>query len=231
MTVARAIDLTHRYGGTLTVDRVNLDVATGRVIGLLGPPGAGKTTLIKLFAGLIVPTGGTVEVNGGDPRKPRTRRRIGVALHETGFPQALRVSEVIDYVSAHHGDPCARDDLLELFDLHDVQHRRAATLNPGLKRRLAVALAFTGRPDVVFLDGPATGVDAGGRHTLWNAITAYRTDGGTVVLTGRRLSQVEAIADRVVVLDTGRVIADDGVDAIRNRHQPAARVPATFARP
>lgn len=217
MTVARAVNLSHRYGDNLALDRINLDVEAGQLVGLLGPNGAGKSTLIKLFTGLRIPSAGTVELHGEDPRKPAARRLIGVTPQETGLPETLRVGEVIDYVSNHFPDPADRDELLDRFGLNQMRRKQTGALSGGQKRRLAVALAFVGQPDLVFLDEPTTGLDVEARRALWDAIAAFHADGGTVVLTSHYLAEIEALADRVVVIGDGRVLADDNVDAIRNR--------------
>ncbi|MEV4512999.1 ABC transporter ATP-binding protein [Dactylosporangium sp. NPDC049525] len=214
MLLARTIDVTRRYGEHLALDGVSLDIPAGGVVGLLGPNGAGKSTLINLLVGLRRPTSGTAELFGGDPRDPASRRRIGVTPQETGLPATLRVSECVAFVAAHFADPIPAGELLEGFGLAEVARRQTGGLSGGQKRRLAVALAFVGRPELVFLDEPTTGLDVQARRELWSYIAAYgRT--GTVVLTSHYLEEIEALADRVVVIGGGRVLADDTVEAIR----------------
>ncbi|MCM0678190.1 ABC transporter ATP-binding protein [Micromonospora phytophila] len=216
MILARADQLSRRYGDVLALDRVDLDVRAGELVGLLGPNGAGKSTLLNLLVGLRRPTAGRVELFGGDPRDPASRRRIGVTPQETGLPGTLRVGEVVDFVSAHHPDPVPRAELLDRFGLGELARRQTGGLSGGQRRRLAVALAFAGRPRLVLLDEPTTGLDVEARHTLWEAIRAFHDDGGTVLLTSHYLEEVEALARRVVVIGQGRVLADDTVDAIRD---------------
>ncbi|MEU0555461.1 ABC transporter ATP-binding protein [Dactylosporangium sp. NPDC006015] len=218
MLLARTVDVTRRYGtgakAQVALDGVSLDIHAGGVVGLLGPNGAGKSTLVNLLVGLRRPTSGTVELFGGDPRDPAARRRIGVTPQETGLPATLRVRECVAFVAAHFADPVPTGELLEGFGLTEVAGRQTGGLSGGQKRRLAVALAFVGRPDLVFLDEPTTGLDVQARRDLWAHIRAYgRT--GTVVLTSHYLEEIEALADRVVVLAGGRVLADDTVAAIR----------------
>ena len=215
MILARAIDATRRYGDVTALDRVNLDVRAGELVGLLGPNGAGKTTLVNLLVGLRRVTSGRVELFGGDPRDPARRQRIGVTPQETGLPSTLRVGEVVDFVAAHYPDPVDRDELLERFGIADLVKRQTGGLSGGQKRRLAVALAFVGRPRLVFLDEPTTGLDVQARHALWEAIRSFHEQGGTVLLTSHYLEEIEALAQRVVVLGKGRVLADDSVEAIR----------------
>ncbi|RUL91021.1 MULTISPECIES: ABC transporter ATP-binding protein [Micromonospora] len=213
--LARAERVSRRYGDVLALDQVDLEVRAGELVGLLGPNGAGKSTLISLLVGLRKPTSGRVELNGGDPRDPASRRQIGVTPQETGLPGTLRVGEVVDFVSAHYPDPVPRGDLLDRFGLADLVRRQCGGLSGGQKRRLAVALAFVGRPRLVVLDEPTTGLDVEARHTLWEAIRTFHADGGTVLLSSHYLEEVEALARRVVVIGQGRVLADDTVDAVR----------------
>ena len=215
MILARARDLTRRYGDTLALDRVDLDVRAGELVGLLGPNGAGKSTLVSLLTGVRRPTSGTVELCGGDPRDPATRRALGVTPQETGLPGALRVGEVVDYVRTHYPDPLSRAELLDRFGLSDLVRRQTGGLSGGQKRRVAVALAFVGRPRIVFLDEPTTGLDVEARHALWDGIREFHAGGGTVVLTSHYLEEIEALARRVVVIGGGRVLADDTVAAVR----------------
>ncbi|MEV4462495.1 ABC transporter ATP-binding protein [Micromonospora echinofusca] len=215
MILARAEAVSRRYGDVLALDRVDLEVCAGELVGLLGPNGAGKSTLLNLLVGLRRPTAGRVELFGGDPRDPASRRRIGVTPQETGLPGTLRVGEVVDFVAAHHPDPVPRGELLDRFGLGELARRQTGGLSGGQRRRLAVALAFVGRPRLVLLDEPTTGLDVAARHTLWEAIRAFHDDGGTVLLSSHYLEEVEALARRVVVIGHGRVLADDTVDAIR----------------
>ena len=215
MILARAVDATRRYGDVLALDRLNLDVHAGELVGLLGPNGAGKSTLVGLLTGVRRPTSGTVELCGGDPRHPATRQTLGVTPQETGLPGALRVGEVVDFVRAHYPDPLGKAELLARFGLSELVKRQTGSLSGGQKRRVAVALAFVGRPRIVFLDEPTTGLDVEARHALWDAIRQFHSDGGTVVLTSHYLEEIEALAQRVVVIGGGRVLADDTVAAVR----------------
>lgn len=217
MTLARATHVTHRYGAVTALYDVSLDIHPGELVGLLGPNGAGKSTLINLLTGLRAPSSGTVELFGGDPRQAANRQHIGVTPQDTGLPASLRVGEVVDYVAAHFNNPLPSQELLEKFGLEDLRRRQTGGLSGGQRRRLAVALAFVGRPKLVFLDEPTTGLDVEGRHSLWEAIRAFHLDGGTVVLTSHYLEEIEALAHRVMVVSGGRVLADDTVEAIRDR--------------
>ena len=213
--LARAVDVRRTFDATVALDGVSLDVPAGQLIGLLGPNGAGKSTLISLMLGLRRPTSGTVELFGGDPRDAVSRRRIGNTPQETGLPPLLRVREVVDFVAGHYERAVPTGELLERFGLEDLARRQTGGLSGGQKRRLAVALAFVGHPRLVFLDEPTTGLDVDARHALWQAIRDFHAGGGTVVLTSHYLEEIQALAERVVVIDRGRVLADDTLDAVR----------------
>lgn len=213
--VARAIGVRRTYGDVVALDGIDLDVRPGELVGLLGPNGAGKTTLVNLFAGLRRPTSGSVELFGANPQDPATRRSLGVTPQETGVPETVRVREVVDFVAAHYDSPVPRGELLERFGLVGLERRQTGGLSGGQKRRLVVALAFVGRPRLVCLDEPTTGLDVEARRALWDGIRSFHADGGTVLLTSHYLEEVEALASRVVVIGDGRVLADGSVPEIR----------------
>lgn len=214
-TVARLRNVTRRFGDTVALDGVDLTVGAGELVGLLGPNGAGKSTLLNLLVGLRRPTSGTVELFGGSPLEPVNRRLIGVTPQETGLAPTLRVGECVDYVARHYPNPLPRSEVLARFGLETLARRQTGGLSGGQRRRLAVALAFVGRPRLVLLDEPTTGLDVEIRHVLWDAIRDFHAEGGTVLLTSHYLDEVEALAQRAVVIDNGRILADDSVDAIR----------------
>ncbi|GAB2679111.1 ABC transporter ATP-binding protein [Thalassiella azotivora] len=214
--LARAVDATRRFGPVTALDGVTLDVPPGQLLGLLGPNGAGKSTLLSLLTGVRTPTTGRVELFGGDPRDPASRRWLGSTPQETGLPPTLRVREVVDLVAGHFADPVPVPELLEQFGLTGLERRQTGGLSGGQKRRLVVALAFVGRPRLVLLDEPTTGLDVDARHALWGAVRDYHQRGGTVVLTSHYLEEVEALAQRVVVVDRGRVRADGSLDDVRS---------------
>ncbi|MDH2430606.1 ABC transporter ATP-binding protein [Sphaerisporangium sp. TRM90804] len=213
--LVRAHRVSRRYGDILALHEVSLDVHAGELVGLLGPNGAGKSTLINMFTGLRRPRSGTVELGGGNPRERATRQIMGVTPQQTALPEQWRVGELVDFVAAHYPSPLDRGEVLARFDLRDLRDRQVGGLSGGQQRRLAVALAFTGRPRVVFLDEPTTGLDVEARHSLWQGIRAYHADGGTVLITSHYLQEIEALARRVVVLNRGRVIADAPLADVR----------------
>ncbi|WP_109210824.1 MULTISPECIES: ABC transporter ATP-binding protein [Microbacterium] len=217
MNLARFDHVTRRYGDVVAVDDVSLDLEPGVLVGLLGPNGAGKTTLLALLQGLRRPTSGVVTLFGGDPRDAVSRQRLGGTPQETALPDTLRVREVIDYVGGHFAARVPTAQLATEFGIEDLLRRQCGSLSGGQKRRLAVALAFVGRPALVLLDEPTTGLDVDGRRALWEAIRRQHRAGATVVVTSHYLEEIEALAERVVVVDSGHVIADDSVERILAR--------------
>lgn len=214
--LARAVEVTRRFGPTIALDGVDLDIPAGQLVGLLGPNGAGKSTLLQLLTGLRRPTTGRVELFGRSPTDAKARRELGTTPQETGLPATLRVGEVVDFVARHYPDPIPNGELLERFGLDGLQRRQTGGLSGGQKRRLAVAIAFVGRPRLVVLDEPTTGLDVEARRDLWAGVRDYHARGGTVLLTSHYLEEIEAVAQRVVVLGAGRVLADGSLDEVRD---------------
>ncbi len=217
VAVAQATNVTKRYGSTEAVRGISFRLCAGELLGLLGPNGAGKTTLLGLLLGLRRPDAGTARLFGLDPRSRRARASVGVTPQETGFPPTLRVSEIVDLVRAHFRSPVARDELLARFDLAGIAGRQAGGLSGGQRRRLAVALAFVGRPRALFLDEPTSGLDVESRHAVWREIREYVRSGGAVLLTSHHIDEVEALATRVAVMQRGEIVAEGSVPEIRTR--------------
>jgi len=216
-TLARLDSVTRRFGSLTAVDDVSLDIAPGTILGLLGPNGAGKSTLLGLLQGLRRPTSGTVTLFGGDPRDAARRRKLGSTPQQTALPPSLMVGEVIDLVGAHFDERASRGELADECGLQDLLRRQTGALSGGQQRRLAVALAFVGRPRLVLLDEPTTGLDVDARAALWDAIRRQHDAGATIVVTSHYLEEIEALAERVVVLGEGRVLADDSLSAVLAR--------------
>lgn len=212
--VATLDGVTRTFGEVTALDNVTLALGEGELIGMLGPNGAGKSTLLSLVAGTRRPSNGVVRLFGEDPRQPQARARLGTTPQETGLPPTLRVAEVIDFVAGHYAQPLPTADVLEMFDLTDMARRQTGGLSGGQKRRLSVALSIVGRPALVLLDEPTTGLDVDARKVLWEAVRAYHAQGSTVVVTSHYLEEIEALAKRVVVVDEGHVIADDDIAAV-----------------
>lgn len=206
-----------RFGKTLALDSLSLEVHPSELLALLGPNGAGKSTVISLLSGLRRPDSGTVYLFEQDPQEPAARVGLGVTPQETSLPSELRVREVLMLVGAYYPKPKLMQELLEQFGLGGLENRQCGGLSGGQKRRLAVALAFIGNPKLVILDEPTTGLDVEARKGLWEGIQRYRAGGGTVLLTTHYLEEAEALASRVAVIDKGQLIAEGTVAEIKAR--------------
>ena len=206
-----------RYGQVEALRGVDLDIQPGELVALLGPNGAGKTTAVGVLLGQRRPDAGSALLFGRDPTLPATRRLVGATPQVAGFPDNLTVAEVVNFVRVHYPDPAATPELLGRFGLAELAGRRAGGLSGGQQRRLAVAFAFAGRPRLVVLDEPTTGLDVEARRGLWEVLRAFVTDGGAVLLTTHYLEEAQALASRVVVIADGTIVAHGTVEDITTR--------------
>jgi ABC-2 type transport system ATP-binding protein len=198
-----------RYGSTLAVSALDLDVERAEVFALLGPNGAGKTTTVEMCEGFVRPDAGTIEVLGLDPAadNARLRERIGVMLQGGGGYPAARAGEMLALVASYAARPLDPAWLLDTLGLTEVTRTTYRRLSGGQQQRLALACAIVGRPELVFLDEPTAGMDAHARLVVWELIDALRRDGVTVVLTTHQLKEAEELADRIVIIDRGSPVA------------------------
>ena len=196
---------------------MSFGVGAGEIVALLGPNGAGKTTALEIALGLRTADGGNALLFGGSPRDVTMRRRLGVTPQDSGFPDNLRVREIAQLVAAHYPNPADVDAALAAAGLSDMASRRVGMLSGGQQRRISVALAFIGNPDLVVLDEPTTGVDVEARRRLWEGIGRYADGGRSVLFTTHYLEEAEALASRVVVIDRGLVQFDGTSAALRER--------------
>jgi len=211
------IGLVKSYGGRRVVDDLSLQVRTGTVLALLGPNGAGKTTTVEICQGFRSADGGGVRVLGLAPRDPALRPRIGVMPQAGGAYPGLRCAEMLRLVAAYAAHPLDPDDLLARLGLQEVARTPYRRLSGGQQQRLSLALAVVGRPELVFLDEPTAGLDPQARHATWELVEALRADGVTTVLTTHLLDEAERLADDVVVVDQGRVVAAGTVQELTSR--------------
>ena len=212
---AQLLRVVKRYGRAVALEDVSFQLEAGEVLGLLGPNGAGKSTACSLLLGLRRPDAGRAELFGLDPRKPAARRRVGAAPQESGFPPTLRLGEIVALALRHFDRPESQPALLERFGLSLLERRQAGGISGGQRRLLAVALAFGGRPDVVLLDEPTAGLDLDSRRLVRDQVRRSAETGASVLLTTHDLAEAEALADRVIVLDRGRVAAEGTLPQIR----------------
>ncbi|MTV24866.1 ABC transporter ATP-binding protein [Nitriliruptoraceae bacterium ZYF776] len=201
--------LVKRYGAVTAVDGLDLEVAHGETLALLGPNGAGKTSTIECCEGYRHPDAGHVRVLGLDPHRDasRLRSRVGLMLQEGGVYPVARPPEVLRLFAAFHRDPLDPDELLERVGLAEARRTRFRDLSGGQKQRLSLALAIVGRPEVLFLDEPTAGLDPAARRATWQHVRELQADGVTVVLTTHLLDEAEELADRVAIVDRGRLVA------------------------
>jgi ABC-2 type transport system ATP-binding protein len=200
--------LVKSYGARRAVDGVSLRVEPGSVLAVLGPNGAGKTTTIEICEGFRRPDGGTVRVLGLAPSDPALRPRVGVMLQDgVGGYREARARELLELFASYAAHPHDPGELLEIVGLTSVADTAVKRLSGGQQQRLSLALALIGRPELVFLDEPTAGMDPQARRATWDLVTRLGRDGVTVVMTTHFLDEAEHLADTVVVLDEGRVVA------------------------
>jgi ABC-2 type transport system ATP-binding protein len=202
-------ELVKRYRDRVVVDGLSLTAHRGEVTAVLGPNGAGKTTTVECCEGLRSPDGGDVRVLGLDPVRDAAalRPRVGVMLQDGGMPTGARAGDVLRHVAALHARPLPAGELLDLLGLSGHARTTVRRLSGGQRQRLALAAAVIGRPEVVFLDEPSAGLDPQARLAVWEVVDRLRGDGVGVVLTTHLLDEAERLADHVVVVDGGLVVA------------------------
>ncbi len=220
----RAEGLVKAFKATRAVDGVDLAVPRGAICGLLGPNGAGKTTTVRLLTTLLTPDAGYATIDGIDvARHPgAVRARIGLTGQYAAVEERLTARENLDLIGRLYHlrrDDIRRrgDELLERFDLADAARRVVSGYSGGMRRRLDIAMSLIARPSVLFLDEPTTGLDPRSRLTMWELIEDLERDGTTVLLTTQYLDEADRLAQQIVVIDAGRVIAQGSADELKDR--------------
>jgi ABC-2 type transport system ATP-binding protein len=215
--IAELRGVTKQYGAVTALDGVDLVLAQGQVTALLGPNGAGKTTAVRAILGLTQPTAGTVRLLGSDPRSLLARQHVGVMLQVSKVPETLRVSEHITLFSSYYPSPLPAHEILQLAGLTHLANRPFGKLSGGERQRLLFALAIAGNPDVLVLDEPTVGLDVEARRGFWSEMRGFAARGRSMLLTTHYLEEADALADRIVILQSGRIVADGAPAEIKAR--------------
>jgi ABC-2 type transport system ATP-binding protein len=214
-SLAELSGVSKRFGNVLALDGLNLDVRQGELLAVLGPNGAGKTTAISLMLGLQQPDAGTARLFRQPPQRSEARRQVGVMMQEVTLAEDLRVREHIDLVGHYYPDPFSPDAVLEMTHLTVLAKRPYGQLSAGQKRQAQFAVAVCGRPKLLFLDEPTVGMDVQARGMMWDTLRTLVRRGSSIVLTTHYLEEAQALADRVVVLAKGRLVASGTVSEMR----------------
>ncbi len=207
-SVARTRNLSKSYGNVKALESVNIELRAGEVLALLGPNGAGKTTLVRMLLGLAKADAGGVTVFGGDPRSLAVRSRCGALLQVARVPDTLKVREHVRLFSSYYPRPLPLEETLKIAGLEEIKDRPFGELSGGQKQRVLFALAICGDPDLLFLDEPTVGMDVEARRMMWSQIRLLIARGKTVLLTTHYLNEADALADRILVLQQGSIIAE-----------------------
>jgi ABC-2 type transport system ATP-binding protein len=227
MAAIEVAGLTKVYGDLRAVDGVSFEIAEGEFVGVLGPNGAGKTTLLEMVEGLRPPDAGSATVLGMTawPRNAALLPRIGVQLQASSFFERLTAREQIHTFAALYGaGPARADEWLERVGLHEKADARVEDLSGGQAQRLSIAIALVHDPDVVFLDEPTAALDPQARRNLWDLLSGLNESGRTVVLTTHYMDEAEALADRVAIMDHGRILEFDTPAALIRRLDAPTRI-------
>jgi ABC-2 type transport system ATP-binding protein len=226
MPVIEVDHLYKQYRGQVAVDDLSFTVERGEIFGILGPNGAGKTTTVEIIEGLRTPDGGTVRVLGLDPRRDRAelRRRVGAQLQESELPEKLKVWEAMELYGSFYDRPADAERLLEDLGLADHRDTRYGKLSGGQRQRLSIALALVGNPELAILDELTTGLDPNARRDTWELIEQIRDRGVTVVLVTHFMEEAERLADRVALIDGGRLVAIDSPAGLVSRVEAEQRL-------
>jgi ABC-2 type transport system ATP-binding protein len=209
--------VTKRYGQIVALNDLSLSIEAGEAVALLGPNGAGKTTAISLMLGLRRPSSGTVRLFGRPPTDLRSRVHCGVMLQESGVPELLTVREIVRLFATYYPRRLPADEVLSMAGLEEQAGTRQDRLSGGQLQRLFFALAMIGDPEVLFLDEPTVGMDVEGRRAFISTIRRRLLAGTTVVLTTHYLEEADQLADRIVVIDHGVLVADGSPAEIKSR--------------
>ena len=205
------------FGKVKAVSELDFEIRAGEVVALLGPNGAGKTTTVRLLMGLVRPSAGAARLFGIDPMRTEARLRVGAMLQVSKVPETLKVREHIELFSSYYPRPLPLREVVEAAGLGGLEGRLFGKLSGGQRQRVLFALALCGDPDLLFLDEPSANLDVESRRSLWERIALRRQRGGSVLLTTHNLDEADHLADRIVLLDRGRLLAEGTPEQIKSR--------------
>lgn len=197
-----------RYGGAAAVDHMDFTFEQGKITALLGPNGAGKTTAISMILGLVRPTSGEIAVLGEPAGTASLRQRVGAMMQDVKAPDGLRVAELLQLFRSYYANPLSLEQLLDIAGLHKEAKKRATSLSGGQRRRLAFAQCLAGNPELILLDEPTVAMDVEARERFWDTIRALAAMGRTIILTTHDLSEADAVADHIIMMAAGKVVAE-----------------------
>lgn len=206
--VASARHLKKSYGNVTALKNLSMEIRRGELLALLGPNGAGKTTLVRLLLGSARPDAGTVNVFGADPHSGQMQSRVGALLQVGRVPETLKIREHIDLFSSYYPAPLPIEETMAIAGLTGIKDRAYGELSGGQKQRVLFGIAICGNPDLLFLDEPTVGLDVEARRLMWSQIRTLIARGKTVLLTTHYLNEADALADRILVLNQGAIIAE-----------------------
>lgn len=203
-------NVTKAYGGDKKplLGPISFNLHRGQITVFLGPNGAGKSTTFKLMLGLREPTAGSISLLGLPPRDPAARARVGYTSQDLSYPAHLSAKEILTLVGSHFENPISKDELCRRFQLEKIWNHQLGGLSGGEKRRVGLACALIGRPELLVLDEPTTGLDVDAKRVLWNEISQFKLAGGTVLLSTHDLAEAGTMADRVLLIDAGLIKLD-----------------------
>lgn len=207
-------NVSKHFGPVKAVNDVSLSIGRGEIVGLLGRNGAGKTTLVDLILGLTKPTSGTVRAAGMTPAQAVREARIGAVMQTGGLLDTVTVKDTLAMIDSTHRDSIGVEAAIEQANLTEIQDRRVGKCSGGEQQRVRFAIALLGKPEILILDEPTTGMDATSRHEFWDSMRAQAHSGRTIIFSTHYLEEAENLAERIIVLDRGELIADGPTDSL-----------------
>lgn len=215
--ILEAQNLKKSYGKREALKGINFSLGKGEIMAFLGPNGAGKSTTIKIIMGLRRPDSGALKLFGKLGHTSEIKNKLGYTSQDLTFPGQLKIKELLKFVASHYLNPLPLGALIDRFDLRNFADSKVGGLSGGEKRRLGLACALIGQPEILILDEPTTGLDVESRRILWREIENFKKQGGSILLSTHDLNEVEAIASRILVIDQGQILMDGTLPEIQKQ--------------